>query len=145
MSSIGLAIGIQNDLIGLQRDIERGEAFNYVLRLQSPSSDEKETRTSKAVELHNDAIRKAVDVWEDVKAEAQVGPPACTDTLLTFVERHYLWALTSKRYKCQQPEVKPSRLRASIGQLVMRATTAKTSMRKGGEINVQKSVASTTS
>ncbi|KAK4618712.1 hypothetical protein CLAFUW4_12624 [Fulvia fulva] len=136
MSDAELAIGLQNDLIGLSRDIEKGERFNYILRLESPSLDEREARTLKAVNIHNNAIRSATATWENLKAGSGASAQACADSLMKFVERHYLWASTSKRYQCHPSGHRQLPQKSRLSLLVMRALLAKSSMRKNLGLDV---------
>lgn len=102
MSNLRTAVGLQNDLIGLERDLGEGELFNYVLRSRRPSVEKMGQRWMRAIALHNEAIRSAIEAWKVLRRAGKVGELECLECLLKFVERHFLWATSAVRYKPQQ-------------------------------------------
>ena len=105
MSNIRTAVGLQNDLIGLERDLGEGELFNYILRSRRPSVENMGQRWMRAIALHNEAIRSAIEASKDLRRAEKVGEVSCLECLLKFVERHFLWATSAVRYKPQQSDL----------------------------------------
>lgn len=105
MSDLRTAVGLQNDLIGLERDLGEGELFNYILRSERPSVETMGQRWKSAIALHNEAIRSAIDAWKILKRAGKVGEVKCLECLLKFVERHFLWATSAGRYKPQHSDL----------------------------------------
>lgn len=105
MSNLRTAVGLQNDLIGLERDLGEGELFNYVLRSRRPSVEKMGQRWQRAIALHNETIRSAIEAWKVLRRAGKAGEVECLECLLKFVERHFLWATSAVRYKPQQSDL----------------------------------------
>jgi hypothetical protein len=99
---IGIVVGLQNDIIGLERDHRLGVQFNHVLLTADNSTVEAVTSAlASSVKLHNETVQSITDCWaklcpleEDRKTIETVG-----HSLLGCIEPHVKWATASQRYK----------------------------------------------
>ncbi|KAJ5749382.1 uncharacterized protein N7511_011078 [Penicillium nucicola] len=102
------AVGLQNDIAGLDKDIRDGEIMNSVLVLAreqiSQIADQESIVlhdvTRKVCDDHNRYVLAAVEAWE--RLEACTGKNYTQSLLgiiiLEFAETHLKWCLSSKRY-----------------------------------------------
>lgn len=105
--SVNLAVGLQNDIVGLEKDISRGERFNMILL--ATKQDEKqdiESALMMAIEMHNDAVRTSLSCYEDlisgISYFADQDLDLVAKSVLLFLRTHYSWATHSRRY--QKPD-----------------------------------------
>lgn len=110
MDLVALATGMQNDLLGLQKDLSTGDEMNYVLvaarqggeeRLDDITTpDQVWTHLESGVALHDASIREALECWSDIKRDEKGSQDEwdLADTLLIVLERHARWVATNKRY-----------------------------------------------
>ena len=106
-SHITTAVVLQNDLIGLERDIHSGEWMNYgiIYTAYRGSLEDENTATaigpgiSQTVTEHNTAIEVAMDVLESIVEGNSVHDIQVALSVLVFVSRHFSVAKRSERYK----------------------------------------------
>lgn len=95
-ASVSLAVGLQNDIIGLEKDIAIDEQLNMVRLLCKGDGRSLEEALATAVEMHNKAIMEAIRCRDSVYAESRLS--ALAESVLAFSRTHYAWATHSKRY-----------------------------------------------
>ena len=88
-AAVSLAVGLQNDIVGLRKDIMEGERFNFILL----RGEGIERGLRKAVGCHNRSVRLAAQAMDEL-------PGAKEDHVLVlgFVARHWAWAKCADRY-----------------------------------------------
>jgi len=104
---VNVVVGLQNDLIGLEKDIATREWMNYAIVDVGYRGDMEQREAlqlvkpgvQRAVESHNCTVRLAVKYWEELVVEGNVQDIQIALSMLVFIDRHLQWALTSKRYK----------------------------------------------
>ncbi|KAI1173799.1 isoprenoid synthase domain-containing protein [Nemania sp. FL0916] len=100
--------GLQNDLIGLERDIEDGESLNAVLVLMASNNAAQHQEggelfsqhVRQICDEHNSSARQAVDLYLQIRRE-NVATQSVIETarhILLMCETHLKWCTTSKRY-----------------------------------------------
>lgn len=106
-TAVNTAIGLQNDLIGLEKDIRVGESMNAVLITMANSlrkGEEKGIDLADAITaicvLHNSTIAEMAKIHQKIlqgaKAESEI---AFANSQLVFIETHFKWCTTAKRYE----------------------------------------------
>lgn len=108
---VSLTTGLQNDLVGLERDLERGEPMNAVVVLmkgegwtgEAPPDQEMFYRcVARVVDEHNrSAERVRAHVAQIYQAGDGTLPEAVRDVvghMTLFCETHLKWCISSKRY-----------------------------------------------
>jgi hypothetical protein len=114
IAHVKMAVGLQNDVVGLERDLAQCEAFNFVLLLgREHTVDHIRQRRIKAATLHNRAVELSLYCWHELKSESR-SMQACGDALLVFVHRHFMWAMTSHRYDPRPANERMVRLRLAF-------------------------------
>ncbi|KAH7381763.1 isoprenoid synthase domain-containing protein [Cadophora sp. MPI-SDFR-AT-0126] len=109
-SMLNEIIGLQNDLIGLDKDIDAGWSVNVVtvlggLRLRYPGSPEDRIRILKdcareAEKMYADAIRNAIECCEVIYRNSKVeSERELCKVMMEFIGRCLKWAIASQRYK----------------------------------------------
>ena len=111
--AVSCAAGLQNDLIGLERDIENGEELNAVVVLMRGQSmrNIEEPYLAKQVDLvlkeHNASIARAIEL---ASAATQIGQGAealavnsVVEHIVLLARTHLMWCASAKRY---QPQVR---------------------------------------
>lgn len=106
------ACGLQNDLIGLDKDIQTGWPMNVIMVLRELDMkqllvrglEEEEAQimrqsVKEACDMHNEAVGKAVERWEAIRASNMKSEKQLSDLMMVFMNRHFQWAIVSKRYK----------------------------------------------
>ncbi|OJJ42377.1 hypothetical protein ASPZODRAFT_170177 [Penicilliopsis zonata CBS 506.65] len=111
-NDINLITGLQNDLIGLEKDIENGEmmsAINFVgdgipiYKKGSEIGDITEA-VSHIYSIHNQAVFRAIDKFKQLSEIAGPHASSALDVAraqLTLAETHLKWCTSSKRYQAQ--------------------------------------------
>lgn len=104
-----LAVGLQNDLIGLKRDVVQQNPMNYVLilRAQSCASDvQSDDNLSWAtqyiretIRLHNSVVDEAWAHWIKIQLSCNSGVMSASLKLLNFITNHFKLAKESSRWK----------------------------------------------
>jgi hypothetical protein len=105
---VSLAAGLQNDLIGLEKDLQNGEFMNAVavaLRaMEKETSDQ--AALSEAISsisrIHNECIETIfimLEGWKSVGSTAVENEIFCSHVIAAFTESHMSWCTTAKRYK----------------------------------------------
>jgi hypothetical protein len=106
------ACGLQNDLIGLDKDIQTGWPMNVIMVLRELKMkqllvcglEEEQTQIMmeclrEACGMHNTAVEKAVERWKAIKSSNVESEKQLSDLMMVFMNRHFQWAVASKRYK----------------------------------------------
>jgi hypothetical protein len=107
---VSLVLGLQNDLVGLEKDRRNGETMNAVLvSLKEQAGmgvDHMDTILPKTIqdvcEIHNLCLSAAVEVHEGLqlsRGNAQEG--ILETTILAFADTHLKWCASSKRYQAK--------------------------------------------
>lgn len=111
--AVSCAAGLQNDLIGLERDIEKGEELNAVIVLmrgrftQHDESDEAAFASNlhTVIEQHNTSVARAKEI---ALAAGQIGQGIEARVIASVVEHivllaktHLMWCATAKRYQTE--------------------------------------------
>jgi hypothetical protein len=102
---VKVAVGMQNDLMGLEKDRSVGEWMNFAIiaTMDHTSVTERRDGLLRCVKAHNAAVRQAVHCWELLQAGADDAERWYAWQLLRFVELHYQWACTASRYQMDLP------------------------------------------
>lgn len=110
---VACAAGLQNDLIGLGRDLETGEQLNAVIvllrALGGDVEDPDKTLLTQCIEVvtakHNQSVIRALNYAEQINQAAQGCAPkslaAITEvvrSILLLSETHLRWCSSAKRY-----------------------------------------------
>lgn len=108
---VGLVLGLQNDLVGLEKDRRNGETMNAVLvSLKEQAGldlDEMNRLLPKTIKevcsIHNVCLASAVQMHEDLHVTLNEDPhEAILETaVLAFADTHLKWAASSKRYQAK--------------------------------------------
>ena len=99
---IGVVVGLQNDIIGLERDHRLGVRFNHVLLTAENSTMEAVTSAlTSSVRLHNETVLSISGCCAKLLLLGEVRETIGTvgRCLLGCIEPHVKWALASQRYK----------------------------------------------
>lgn len=94
------AVGLQNDIVGLEKDLATGEQLNLVRLLQARDQRSIEDALLTVIRMHNDAVTAILDHF---KALAEDSTKAhllgLAESIVMFIRTHYAWATRSKRYQ----------------------------------------------
>ncbi|KAJ5477710.1 hypothetical protein N7530_003219 [Penicillium desertorum] len=110
LKAVNMTVGLQNDLVGLEKDLENGELLNAVLvAVEQQGEEGKEQDLAKAIEaicaLHNQNIAGVVRTRQRVVLEGKGNPAAIiANSQLLFTETHFRWCTTAKRYNAEPEE-----------------------------------------
>ncbi|KAK3064474.1 hypothetical protein LTS18_006888 [Coniosporium uncinatum] len=108
---VKVAVGVQNDLVGLEKDIRTKDSMNYVLvsaaaaatttvsKDDVKSVDDVKMGIERAVEVHDRAVEMATSLLAEIEREGGEAETGCARQLVAFVGRHFEWAVGSRRYK----------------------------------------------
>lgn len=112
---VSAAAGLQNDLIGLERDVEKGEILNAVLiRMRA-----KQTATDAATpdelmsasvsyvnEQHNLAVQSSLESFSQLRQESS---PRCVREVARYIllvcQTHLIWCTSDRRYKMESVQI----------------------------------------
>ncbi|KAI1124608.1 isoprenoid synthase domain-containing protein [Nemania abortiva] len=110
------ATGLQNDLIGLERDLENGEPLNAVIVLLasngSPVQEQGEELFARYIEKicaeHNRSTTRAKELLAQINQEIDVadskGAAEVARHIIMMCETHLKWCTTAKRYSMKSDE-----------------------------------------
>ncbi|KAJ5360320.1 hypothetical protein N7517_009511 [Penicillium concentricum] len=107
--AINVAAGLQNDLLGLERDMDEKESMNAVLVGMEEPMKKEETETQKLADaitavcaLHNVSISEVAHIHQRIlqgaREESEI---IVANSQLLFTETHFKWCTTAKRYRTQ--------------------------------------------
>lgn len=98
---VNVAIGMQNDLIGLDKDRKVGEWMNFAVlaAMDNISTADTGDGVLRCVETHNCAVRLALHSWNLMDAGTEVADRIYAAKLLHFVHLHFRWAVAAQRYR----------------------------------------------
>lgn len=92
-------VGLQNDIIGWERDQETAENCNLVLLRSACQRDPSIiTALNSTVRLHNETVTNAVSIWEELCFVEDASLQVYKDLVIGFVEAHARWAAKANRW-----------------------------------------------
>ena len=99
---VTLAVALQNDIVGLSKDIAKGQVLNLALIHANQADDDLETGYQLAVEMHNRSVEAAASAASLASrgdfCDSELAVHQYVDCLLGFIDRHFAWAASSQRY-----------------------------------------------
>ncbi|KAL6168774.1 hypothetical protein ACJQWK_05146 [Exserohilum turcicum] len=102
---IKITVGLQNDIVGLAKDMEKGERMNLAVLLveqQNESTQSLEAiqaALSTAVFMHNTEMQNVIRHWADIKtADYSPAVQVYAHSLMAFTRTHLTWATQTDRY-----------------------------------------------
>ncbi|KAJ9486242.1 hypothetical protein VN97_g7088 [Penicillium thymicola] len=108
---VSLILGLQNDLVGLEKDRRNGETMNAVLvslkeqsRIHMDHMDMILPRTIQDVcDIHNLCVSAAVEMHQglQVSLNGDAHDPILETEILAFAGTHLKWCASSKRYQAK--------------------------------------------
>ncbi|OJJ39647.1 hypothetical protein ASPWEDRAFT_25457 [Aspergillus wentii DTO 134E9] len=103
-SMVGLVVGLQNDLIGLEKDCRNGEMMNAVLvslREQAGGDEIFPEVVGEICRIHNASLCTAMEIYQRLKVEVSGKryEEVLPTTALAFAETHLKWCASAKRYQ----------------------------------------------
>lgn len=108
---VGLILGLQNDLVGLEKDRRNGETMNAVLvSLKEQAGmdvDHMAMILPKTIQdvcdIHNLCVSAAVEMHEGlhVSLNGDAHDPILETAILAFADTHLKWCASSKRYQAK--------------------------------------------
>ncbi|KAJ5555674.1 hypothetical protein N7535_008108 [Penicillium sp. DV-2018c] len=108
---VSLVLGLQNDLVGLEKDRRNGESMNAVLvslKEQAGNDTDKITKllpkTIKEIcGIHNLCVSAAVEMHDEIRSRLSAGVHGAVleTAVLAFAETHLKWCASSKRYQAK--------------------------------------------
>ena len=102
-TTVARLTGLQNDLLGLRKDLAVAESANIVLVKAARSEGQHlGEAVEETVQMHNALVARTLRLRAKIAAESQ--GERCTmgfvDEVVGFVERHFAWASRAERYCC---------------------------------------------
>ena len=100
---VSITAGLQNDVVGLDKDIAQGESMNYPMVYASSQGLSNHDQAavmagaSEAVDCHDVAAKHAVDMWQNMVRDHSEGVEVAS-SLLVLVSTHFKWVSKAKRY-----------------------------------------------
>lgn len=106
---VGLILGLQNDLVGLEKDRRNGETMNAVLvSLKEQAGMDVDhmdiilpSTIQDVCDIHNLCVSAAVEMHEGLHVSLDGDPhdPILETAILAFADTHLKWCVSSKRYQ----------------------------------------------
>jgi hypothetical protein len=98
---VATIVGLQNDLVGLRKDVEEGEKMNHAILLTERKGLGLRQAVEVAVEKHNQCVRDMLEEVERLerRIDAKGGWRELRECMVGFVGTHFEWATAAKRYK----------------------------------------------
>ncbi|KAK3672848.1 hypothetical protein LTR78_007201 [Recurvomyces mirabilis] len=100
--NVALAVTLQNDIIGLSKDLAHDHALNLISILTVTEDKSIEAAHEVVVAMHNRAVKAALCSASAIRlASHQHGfsySSDYADSLLGFITRHFKWASSAQRY-----------------------------------------------
>ncbi|KAJ5348023.1 hypothetical protein MYU51_007859 [Penicillium brevicompactum] len=109
-SRVSLVLGLQNDLVGLEKDRQNGEHMNAVLvslqEKEGANRDHQEFLLPSTIEdvcgIHNLCLSAAVEKYNEIaRLNGEVQEPVHETAILAFADTHLKWCASSKRYQAK--------------------------------------------
>ncbi|OJJ65478.1 hypothetical protein ASPBRDRAFT_49758 [Aspergillus brasiliensis CBS 101740] len=106
--AVSLAAGLQNDLIGLEKDLHDNESMNAVVvalrEMDKNASDQSSLReaTCRILRMHNncvEAIFRILEIWNKLEAVEISDEEFCGHVIAGFAGSHMMWCTSTKRYR----------------------------------------------
>ncbi|GKZ27845.1 hypothetical protein AbraIFM66951_006749 [Aspergillus brasiliensis] len=106
--AVSLAAGLQNDLIGLEKDLHDNESMNAVVvalrEMDKDASDQSSLReaTCRVLRMHNncvEAIFRILEIWNKLEAIEISDEEFCGHVIAGFAGSHMMWCTSTKRYR----------------------------------------------
>jgi hypothetical protein len=108
---VSLVLGLQNDLVGLEKDRRNGEPMNAVLvslKEQAGNDTDQTTRLlPKTIQeicgIHNLCVSAAVEMHDEIRNTLNADPheTILETPVLAFADTHLKWCASSKRYQAK--------------------------------------------
>lgn len=107
---VSLVLGLQNDLVGLEKDRRNGEDMNAVLvslkEKKGVDEDCVDFLLPRIVEevcaIHNLCLSAAVEKYYEIaQFDGQAQGPTLETAILAFADTHLKWCTSSKRYQAK--------------------------------------------
>jgi hypothetical protein len=108
---VSLVLGLQNDLVGLEKDRRNGETMNAVLVSMKEEAgvdvDLLNMILPRVIQdvcsIHNFCLSAAVEMYEGLSARMSgaVHEPILETSILAFADTHLKWCASSKRYQAR--------------------------------------------
>ncbi|KAF4764373.1 hypothetical protein HAV15_000896 [Penicillium sp. str.  len=106
--AVNVAAGLQNDLVGLERDIDEKESMNAVLVSMGEPLGKEEAQGTKLADtiaavcaFHNSSIAEVVQIRQRILQGAEESEIIVANSQLLFIETHFKWCTRAKRYRTQ--------------------------------------------
>lgn len=107
---VSKAVSLQNDIVGLERDLENGESMNFVLIYQKQFQRPTASFPATSLEHYRDGIYTAVDQHNIISRQAEVSYRKLSEvgssedkiqaqTLYFLIATHFDWASDASRYR----------------------------------------------
>jgi hypothetical protein len=93
---IATVVGLQNDMVGLAKDLAAGDRMNYVVLLADRQFISTAQALANTIELHNTSVHDAVQGRQLMEHQPE-NPLA--DAMHGFMDTHLAWASGDERYK----------------------------------------------
>ncbi|KAJ5165067.1 uncharacterized protein N7500_006897 [Penicillium coprophilum] len=105
--AVNIAVGLQNDLVGLEKDLEEKEPMNAVFVSMEELLWKEEVKGTKLADtiaavcsLHNCSIAEVAQIRQRILQTARDESEIIVATSqLLFTETHFRWCTTAKRYR----------------------------------------------
>ncbi|BFZ61254.1 hypothetical protein YB2330_002313 [Saitoella coloradoensis] len=98
-------VGFQNDLVGLEKDVEVKEGMNLLFVRHRKNVDtvaQLNEDVDGTVHEHNGTVERVVREWEGLmNGDVTEGVQNMANCLVGFVKGHLIWATTAKRYQVE--------------------------------------------
>lgn len=99
-------VGLQNDLLGLEKDLENGEVMNAVIisarnKAVGQKTDISHEHIEQICDLHNAWTSSTVEAWEVIQrsTKSELEETILGTGVLAFADTHLKWCVSSKRYQ----------------------------------------------
>ncbi|CAG8009484.1 unnamed protein product [Penicillium olsonii] len=109
-TQVSLVLGLQNDLVGLEKDRRKGETMNAVLvSLNEQVGIDVESKDNilpiiiqDVCGIHNRCVAAAVEMYHGLAGlDCEVQDPVLETEILAFADTHLKWCASSKRYQAK--------------------------------------------
>ena len=115
---VTFAIGLQNDIIGLERDLERGQTMNFITVLRNQATgasanflalgiDAYDKEAYTAIQYHNEAFRWATGCFNSISRCGSRTDRSQASKIYHLLSTHKNWAVKFGRYGKGAPRSSP--------------------------------------
>lgn len=93
---------LQNDIVGLERDIKSGDSMNAIILATKPQPQGQGECKPEAMQnlahRHNAYMQAAMEHYQAMEGRLGFDESRTSTSIMLFASRHLRWAMTSKRY-----------------------------------------------